>query len=101
MTCESGVFGDLSAGAKDGSRDLAPAVRRIDTSRHCHRGGIVMTVYLSRMVAILTLALTLPATAAEAAGSRAGATRAAKRQVIAYVERYGTVRGAGGQGSAL
>jgi hypothetical protein len=30
------------------------AVGRIDTSRHCHEGGIVMTVHLSRMVAILT-----------------------------------------------
>jgi hypothetical protein len=48
-----------------------------------------LTVRLSPLVAILTVALTLPATAAEAAGSRAGATRAAQRHVIAYVERYG------------
>jgi hypothetical protein len=54
-----------------------------------------MVVHLSRMVAILTLALMLPATAADAAGSRAGATRAAKRHVVAYVERYGiTLRAA-------
>ena len=48
-----------------------------------------MTVRISRLVAILTLALTLVASTAEAAGSRAGATRAAKRHIIAYVERYG------------
>jgi hypothetical protein len=62
----------------------------IESTHHATaKGGILMTVRLSRLVAILTVALTLPATAAEAAGSRAGATRAAQRHVIAYVERYG------------
>jgi hypothetical protein len=38
---------------------------------------------------LLALALALAATPAQAAGSRTGATRAAKRDTIAYVKRYG------------
>ena len=54
-----------------------------------HRPSLVAAALL------IAFTLALTTTSAHAAGSRAGATRAAKRDTIAYVKRYGITLDAG------